>query len=82
MIVGQLARDGRRCRLGKTGIQRQPFVQWKFLLDRLSASERSEGRRDFRTVLDEKVVEVDHTKESSALASGSMAGALARLFTI
>ncbi len=38
----------------------------------LSASQRDEGRCDFRTVRDETSVEVDHTKD--VLASGSRFG--------
>ncbi len=33
-----------------------------------------EGRCDFRTVRDEAAIEVDHTKKSSELASGSRIG--------
>ncbi len=40
----------------------------------MPASQRGEGRCDFRTVRDEAAIEVDHTKESSELAAGSRIG--------
>ncbi len=39
-----------------------------------SASQSGEGRRDFRTVRDKAAIEVDHTTDSSELASGSRIG--------
>ncbi len=65
--------ESQRCRLGKTGLQSFKGSQlFGRHLDGAvsSASQRREGRCDFRTVRDEAAIDVDHTKESFELASG------------
>ncbi len=72
--LGIGAWEGQRRRLGKTGVQSfkgSQLIARHLYWALMSASQRDEGRCDFRTVRDETAVEVDHAKESPELAFGS-----------